>query len=86
MVESGHHAGDAPPVAGPPPVKVSERDARRLDTLEARIQRHEGQADAARLEWARLVREVGVAAVARRMGIARQTLTERIRAIESRNE
>ena len=63
---------------------ISDRDARKLDALMARIERGEAQADEARRQWAGLVRRVGIAAVARRMGLARQTLAERIRTIEGR--
>jgi hypothetical protein len=65
-------------------VTISDRDERRLRALEARIDRAETQAEQARQEWARLVREIGIAAVARRMGLTRQTLAERVRSIEAR--
>lgn len=71
-------------MAGPPKVKIGEKDARRLDALQARIERAEDQADHARALWAATVRAVGISAVARRMGISRQTLAERIKAIEAR--
>jgi hypothetical protein len=73
-------------MVGPPKGQIPERDVRRLEALEARIDRAEGQAAEARREWAALVRRVGIAAVARRLGVARQTLTERVQAIEARGK
>jgi hypothetical protein len=59
---------------------------RRLEALEARIEQAEAKTAQARREWATLVRQVGIAAVARRLRVARQTLTERVRTIEARNK
>lgn len=71
-------------MSGPPKVTVSAKDARGLATLQARIDRAEAQAEQARQEWAKLVRSIGVAAVARELGISRQALTERVAIIERR--
>jgi hypothetical protein len=57
--------------------QLTAAQARRLQRATARI-------DEARREWARLVREFGVAASARELGLSARSVSERVRRIEAR--
>jgi DNA-binding transcriptional regulator LsrR (DeoR family) len=69
---------------GVPRQTLTRAQERRLEALERRIERARAELEAAEAAWAAYVREVGQAAVARRLGITDQALSERIRRIERR--
>ncbi len=73
-------------VPGVPRQALRARDVRRLEAAERRIERAREALTEAELAWAAIVREVGQAAVARRIGISPQALAERLRRIEQRAE
>jgi DNA-binding Lrp family transcriptional regulator len=71
-------------VPGVPRQELSGRDLRRLEAAERRLERARSALAEAEAAWAAVVREVGQAAVARRLGISSQALSERLRRIERR--
>lgn len=67
----------APHVPGPRPQVLNRAQVRRLEAAERAIDRAEAA-------WARAVRELGIAACARHLGITPQALSSRLRVIERR--
>jgi predicted DNA-binding protein (UPF0251 family) len=60
--------------------------SRRLVRATARIERLSEELEAARPEWAAFVRQVGISAAAEHMGMSRQAISHRVRAIERRGK
>jgi hypothetical protein len=71
-------------VAGPQRRELTRGERQRLRRLGARIESLEAQLATARTAWAALVEEAGQAAVARELGITRQAVASRLRAIRTR--
>jgi hypothetical protein len=71
--------GDMP---GLPQKTLTAAESRRLDRARARIDHAELGLVTSRAEFAALVRELGISACARTMGVTPQALSERIKTIE----
>ncbi len=69
---------------GVPRQMLTPAQVRRLEALERRAERAREELDRAEAAWAAYVREVGQAAVARRLGVSDQALSDRLRRIERR--
>lgn len=63
---------------------MTPRDVRRLERATERVRRAEAALDEARAAWAVTVREIGISAVARHLGVTRQAIEARLRRIERR--
>jgi hypothetical protein len=75
MVEPEEVPSTLQPVPGPTQRVLTPRNRRRLLAATERIERD-------RREWARLVRELGVAASARALNLTPQAVSQRLRTIE----
>jgi hypothetical protein len=64
--------------------ELSPRDERELDRWSARLERAELERAELRRSFAAWVRRVGPAAVARRLGISRGAMDQRLRALEGK--
>jgi predicted transcriptional regulator len=71
-------------VPGLPKMELSAKDRRRLHALNARMEQAEADLEQVRQEWAKFVRAVGQAPVAREMDLTPQAVGDRIRNIERR--
>ena len=71
-------------VPGPPRRELTPAERQRLLRLTERIGRLDRELTKAKREWAGLVRRLGPAAVGREMGLTRQAVAERLKAIERR--
>ena len=71
-----------PEVPGFPQQQLSDAERNRLERSLARIEGAETVLDERRREFAALVRELGISACARALGITPQALSERIKTIE----
>jgi hypothetical protein len=71
---------------GPEQRRLTAADRRALAAIERKIEIAESVLEAARVEWAALVREIGIGAVAREKGLTAAAISDRVRLIEKRAE
>lgn len=69
---------------GPPRRELTAAERQRLLRLTERMRSLDRELTKAKREWAGLVRKLGLAAVGREMGLSRQAVAERLKAIERR--
>lgn len=84
MVERRMACVDHSGVPGLSQQKLSKAGERRLAAAERAITKAEGDLSAARQAWAETVRELGISAVARSLGVTPAAISERIKVIERR--
>lgn len=72
-------------VPGPERHTLTSSETQQLAHAEARIKAAEDKVVQARLAWAKLVRRLGVSAVARALDVTPQAVSERVKAAERRS-
>ncbi len=63
---------------------MTPAERRKLERATERLRRAEEAVEEARAAWASVVREIGMAAVARELGLSRQAVEARVRTAERR--
>lgn len=71
---------------GPPQQRLTAAERRRLLVVERKVERARADLELARERWAVVVRELGISAVSRELGVTVQALSQRVGAIERGTE